>query len=134
MSTIEARKRVIYRVLVFLAVFSMMMGSGWFMGLSHAQDTVEGYKVDHGIVCMVTDKVMGRPQIPVVVGGKTYYGCCKNCVGKLKGNPAIRYAKDPVTGAQVDKARAFIMEGPNGDALYFESALTARRFVESMKR
>ena len=30
---------------------------------------------DPSQVCMVNDQFMGRAQIPVSVGGKTYYGC-----------------------------------------------------------
>ncbi|MFQ5354557.1 MAG: TRASH domain-containing protein [Thermodesulfobacteriota bacterium] len=102
------------------------------MGLSveaTAADSAEKYKVDASIVCMVNDNVMGRTQIPVEVEGKTYYGCCKNCVGKLKGNIAVRTAKDPFSGNDVDKASAFIIEGPKGEALYFESAVTANKFI-----
>jgi len=126
------RRREKYR-----AILTLVIGLVFIMGLSmtaHAAGPANEYKVDPGIVCMVTDKVMGKPQIPVEVNGKTYYGCCKNCVGKLQSNPSIRSAKDPVSGAVVDKSRAFIMEGPGGDAIYFESALTAGKFVDSLSR
>jgi len=114
---------------IFMAIYLMGLS-----GSTMAASTSDGYKVDPGIVCMVTDKVMGKPQIPVDVGGKTYYGCCKNCVGKLKGNPSIRNAKDPVSGKIVDKSGAFIVEGAQGEAIYFESALTADNFIDSLNR
>jgi len=108
-----------------------------FMGLSGtvmASGLADGYKVDPGIVCMVTDKVMGKPRSPVDVGGKTCRGCCKNSVGKLKEAPSIRYSKDPVSGKMVDKSAAFIVEGAEGEAIYFESALTADNFIDSLNR
>jgi len=121
----------------YSVILTFVIGLVFMLGLSvtaRAASPADGYKVDPGIVCMVTDKVMGKPQIPVEVNGKTYYGCCKNCVGKLKGNPSIRAAKDPVSGVVIDKSMAFIMEGPDGDALYFESALTAGKFIDSLSR
>ncbi|MBE9528136.1 MAG: hypothetical protein IME99_02725 [Proteobacteria bacterium] len=81
-------------------------------------------------VCMVTDKVFGKPQIPVEYEGKTYYGCCQGCVAKLKNNGTLRSAVDPVNGHTVDKASATIFEGEGGEALYFESMETARKFFK----
>ena len=127
------RKRAITKRLLLVTAF-VIIGALWFSSSVRAETSVEQYKVEPGIVCMVNDRVMGKPQIPVVVEGKTYYGCCQNCVGKLKGDASIRYAKDPVTGAMVDKSKAFILESPTGDALYFESAVTAQKFVDSMTR
>jgi len=117
-----------------LLVFVMGLVLMGLSGMAMAQGSAEKYKVDPSIVCMVNDAVMGKPQIPIVVKGKTYYGCCKNCVGKLNGDPAIRAAEDPFTGKTVDKSGAFILEGPDGVALYFESALTASKFVDSFSK
>ena len=85
--------------------------------------------VDHVQVCMVTNRVLGRPQLAVEFEGKTYYGCCPVCVGRIQHDRRVRYSVDPLTGAEVDKARAFIVEGPGGAALYFESADTAAEFA-----
>ncbi|MBI5469166.1 MAG: hypothetical protein HY891_08550 [Deltaproteobacteria bacterium] len=80
-------------------------------------------------VCMVTDMVPGdRPMFPVEVDGKTYYGCCPMCVHRLKDERAIRYAVDPVTKREVDKASAFITAGPGRKAVYFESEATAKKY------
>lgn len=80
-------------------------------------------------VCMVTNMVPGdRPMFPVEVDGKTYYGCCPMCVQRLKNERAVRYAVDPVTKREVDKASAFITAGPDGKAVYFESEETAKRY------
>lgn len=80
-------------------------------------------------VCMVTDKVMPKKQLPVRVAAKTYYGCCAGCVATLTENRAARFAKDPLTGRPVDKAKAVILEGAEGAALYFESKDSAARFA-----
>ena len=80
-------------------------------------------KLESSLVCFVNNKFMGINQIPVEVEGKTYYGCCQDCVAKIKTQREVRYAKDPLTGAEVDKALAYIVISPQGnnDVLYFES-------------
>ncbi|MGN6105631.1 MAG: hypothetical protein ACTHU0_11040 [Kofleriaceae bacterium] len=83
---------------------------------------------DPSQVCMVNDQFMGRPQIPVEVEGRTYYGCCAMCKDKLHQQPAARTASDPVTGEPVDKARAVIVQDATGKVLYFASEDTLRRF------
>lgn len=85
-------------------------------------------------VCMINNTVMGKPQIPVEVNGKTYYGCCEGCVSKLKGKKEARYSKDPLTGKEVDKATAFITGSPNGEALYFESRENAKKYMADLKK
>lgn len=80
-------------------------------------------------VCMVTDRVFGKPQIPVEYEGRTYYGCCGGCVSRIKNDSQVRYSVDPVSGAEVDKATAVIVEGPGGAAMYFESMATAREYL-----
>tara|TARA_B100000508_G_scaffold138607_1_gene135060 strand:- start:759 stop:1169 length:411 start_codon:yes stop_codon:yes gene_type:complete len=83
----------------------------------------KGAKLKSSLVCFVNNKYMGIDQIPVEFEGKTYYGCCKDCVGKLQNIRQTRYATDPLTGAEVDKALAYIVISPRGnnDVLYFES-------------
>ncbi len=76
------------------------------------------------LVCMVNDAYMGgKKQIPVPFEGKTYYGCCQMCVGRIKNDPQVRYAKDPVTGEKVDKSEAYIVRKGNhsDEVLYFQS-------------
>jgi YHS domain-containing protein len=80
------------------------------------------------LVCMMNDRVMGKPQIPVEVAGKTYFGCCPGCAKRLRADAKIRTAADPVTGRPVDKASAVIVEAADGAALYFESMKTAKRY------
>lgn len=77
---------------------------------------------------MVNDRVMGQAQLPVIVDGKTYYGCCAGCVGRLNEDRKVRVSTDPVTGRDIDKSEAVILQGESGEALYFESEDTARRY------
>jgi YHS domain-containing protein len=79
-------------------------------------------RVEPSKVCMVNNHYMGREQIPVVVQGKTYFGCCEMCKGKLAKDPSSRAAKDPVSGKTVDKAVAVIGSDPSGTVQYFENA------------
>jgi YHS domain-containing protein len=83
---------------------------------------------DRSHVCMVNDFAMGRPQIPVEVGGRTYFGCCPDCKLKLETREAARTASDPVTGEPVDKATAVIVRDASGKVYYFASEDTLRRF------
>lgn len=97
------------------------------------QSGVEIKAQKHKDVCMVTNNVGLMKMIPVKVEGKTYYGCCQGCVGKLKNNRSYRYTVDPVTGREIDKAKAFIVADKAKKALYFESKETAERYFASLK-
>lgn len=77
--------------------------------------------VDNNKVCMVTDRFMRSPQIPVNVEGRTYYGCCEGCKARLTNDPSVRSAIDPVTRHPVDKASAVIGADASGAVLYFEN-------------
>lgn len=102
-----------------------------FTGLILAQAMAEAgqlQKVETKYVCMVNNEVTGKPQIPVKVGNQTYYGCCETCAGTLKKDRKARFAVDPVSGKEVDKAKAVIGAKPNGEVLYFESEKTFRAY------
>jgi YHS domain-containing protein len=79
---------------------------------------------DSSLVCMVNNQFMGRPQIPVEVDGRTYYGCCEMCEGRLRNDSASRSALDPVSGNAVDKATAVIGRTRDGRTFYFENDRT----------
>lgn len=87
--------------------------------------------VENEKVCMVNDRYMVVKQIPIEADGITYFGCCENCVKKLQENIAgVRYAKDPITGKEVDKANAVIVQNKeNGVVFYFESKTSAEKFI-----
>jgi YHS domain-containing protein len=84
--------------------------------------------VDTSQVCMVNDQYMGKPQIPIAVEGRTYYGCCPMCKDRLANQPASRIGKDPVTGNDVDKAVALMVKDASGKILYFENEDSLRRY------
>ena len=81
-------------------------------------------KVDSKRVCMVNNTLFDKDQIPVPVDGKTYFGCCEMCKGRLTQDASMREAVDPVSGKSVDKAKAVIGAKPDGKVLYFESEKT----------
>jgi YHS domain-containing protein len=83
---------------------------------------------DPSQVCMVNDQYMGKPQIPVEVEGRTYYGCCPMCKDKLNNQASARLAQDPVTGEQVDKSSALMVQDAAGKILYFASEATLSRY------
>ncbi len=78
-------------------------------------------QIEPKYVCMINNQYFTREQIPVVVGEKTYYGCCEMCEERLKTDPVSRTAIDPVSGDQVDKAASVIGATADGKVLYFEN-------------
>lgn len=78
-------------------------------------------RVETKYVCMVNDQLFPKEQIPTTVEGKTYYGCCEMCASKLSSESAMRHAKDPVSGKEVDKATAVIGATKEGAVHYFEN-------------
>jgi YHS domain-containing protein len=85
-------------------------------------------QVEPKMVCMVNDTLFPREQIPVEVDGKTYFGCCEMCKGRLASDASLRSAKDPVSGVSVDKALAVIGAAPDGRVQYFLSEETFSRY------
>jgi YHS domain-containing protein len=81
-------------------------------------------RVEAQKVCMINDRFMNAPQIPVAVEGKTYYGCCPMCERRLREEPDSRFGIDPVSKKRVDKATAVIGKVASGQVLYFESEQT----------
>lgn len=95
-------------------------------GLVLAEQQLRRVETSH--VCMVNNEDMGKPQIPVKVGDQTYYGCCKMCVGTLNNDRKARFAIDPVSGKEVDKAKAIIGAKPNAEVVYFENEKNFQAF------
>jgi YHS domain-containing protein len=71
---------------------------------------------------------MNKEQIPVVVDGKTYYGCCEMCKKALASDASKRAAVDPVSGKKVDKAAAVIGADADGNVKYFESEKNLQKY------
>jgi YHS domain-containing protein len=86
-------------------------------------------RVEPGLVCMINNQFMDKPQIPVEVEGTTYYGCCEMCKTKLAEDPSSRAAVDPVSGATVDKAHAVIGKTSTGAVFYFENERNLAAYV-----
>ena len=123
--------KVIPKRFVAIAAF-MVFAVFSFAGISYAKE-LSPEKVEAGKVCMINNRVMAEPQIPVAIGDKTYYGCCADCASKLKNQQGARFSNDPLTGNKVDKAAAYIISGLGGEALYFESEKNARDYVVTNK-
>ncbi|QSQ14581.1 hypothetical protein [Myxococcus landrumensis] len=87
---------------------------------------------DPSLVCMVNNQLMGKPQIPVEVGGQTYYGCCEMCKERLAKDAAARTATDPVSQKSVDKAKAVIGITHDGNAIYFENEETFSTYSKQL--
>lgn len=85
-------------------------------------------QVEAKFVCMINDQRFSKAQIPVDVGGRTYYGCCEMCKERLRGDESSRAGIDPVSGKKVDKATAVIGATPDGTVYYFETAENLKRF------
>jgi|SRR5215510_14651145 len=84
--------------------------------------------VETKYVCMINNQRFAKEQIPVVVSGKTYFGCCEMCKAALKNKPATRVAVDPLSGKQVDKAKAVIGADSNDKVYYFENMENLKKF------
>jgi YHS domain-containing protein len=90
-------------------------------------------KVEPKTVCMINEHAMGKDQIPVEVGGRTYYGCCEMCKKALAENADKRVAKDPVSSRQVDKATAVIGAQEDGKVFYFENEENLNKYNAAIK-
>lgn len=116
-------RRLRIALIGFLAL-GLLLGAG--AALADPLTRVEAKRV-----CMVNDTVFPKDQIAVEVEGKTYFGCCEMCKGRLVADASARQAVDPVSGKTVDKATAVIGTTPDGRVFYFESEKT---FDEYAKR
>ncbi|MDE3741071.1 hypothetical protein [Maribacter polysaccharolyticus] len=92
-----------------------------------------GSQVPDDLVCMVNNAYMAKPQIPVLVNGKTYYGCCEMCVGTLNNNESARVGIDPFSKKPIDKTEAYIvLMKDEGDVAYFESEQNFLNYKETL--
>ena len=127
---------------IFLIVLAVIMISGGYIltvnYLLKKPDESEASKarLQTELVCMVNDAYMGIKQFPVPVGEKMYYGCCEQCVDKIKNVRQFRYAVDPFTGEEVDKSSAFIVMKSEVDhsVYYFKSKDNYLKFHAAMKK
>ena len=97
----------------------------------NTQNEQVGSHVHNELDCMVNDAYMGKTQIPVPVNGKTYYGCCEMCVGKLTNDETARIGIDPFSKKPVDKTEAYIVVmKAEGDVAYFESQENYLKYIK----
>lgn len=108
----EGKKEVVQEVVQQEIVKTEKLGANYRVG-DH---------VPNELVCMVNNAYMAKPQMPVPVDGKIYFGCCEMCVGRLNQDESARMSTDPFSGKQVDKSEAYIvLSGEDGRVDYFES-------------
>lgn len=104
-----------------LKQFVILIATTLPFGAAYAAGEGQLKKVESQYVCMINNKLFDTPQIPVTVGGKTYYGCCPMCKAKLEKSTHARTATDPISGKPVDKATAIIGAQADGKVYYFEN-------------
>ncbi|MBI4949792.1 MAG: TRASH domain-containing protein [Deltaproteobacteria bacterium] len=120
------------RVRVKILITMLVAIAAWASFCPYA--TAEVKTVDSKDVCMVANRVPGFPTIEVLIDGRTYYVCCKNCEARIKKDPALRYTKDPLSRKKINKAEAFIVALDDGSIAYFESRESAEEYLAGMKK
>lgn len=113
-------------------LFSFFLMTSFFVSnFAFAKTTLQ--IVENKKVCMVTNMVFPRDQIPVSHEGKTYYGCCENCKKTLSEDATARFATDPVSDKKIDKATAVIAARDDGSVIYFENRKNLNTYKKSLK-
>ncbi|MCI0665372.1 MAG: hypothetical protein L0220_30285 [Acidobacteria bacterium] len=116
-------KLTFFGLALFFAVFLPVIAPG-----QSKQQNSGVVVVETKYVCMINNQRFAKEQIPVVVNGKTYFGCCEMCKTALKNKPSNRVAVDPVSGKQVDKAKAVIGADSSDKVYYFENMENLKKF------
>lgn len=108
----------------------------FFILMWYSNEAIEKYAIDNAhkaylnkpvsdsVVCMVSGLVKNKAILPIEIGGKTYWGCCDNCLMQLRNNiENVLYAKDPYSGTLICKAGALKRLDPENNkyVLYFET-------------
>ena len=116
-----------------LIVFGLFIALGSVAEESNKGTVISLTEVEGKNVCMITNQLFAKEQIPIELEGKTYYGCCEMCKAQIKNNPKSRVAIDPVSGNEVDKSEAVIGAAPDGSVYYFESEENLKMFGPTIK-
>ncbi len=125
-------KRVLYKTMLLTVVITLVsLSIGYIIRQAHAGLSLQKVQLEQ--VCMVNDSFGGKPQIPVMVDDKTYYGCCPGCAERIKNDISVRITTDPVSGANVDKAKAITGADDKGKVFYFESEENFNKYAETIK-
>ncbi len=115
-------------IFIFLATFNLQADENKHVEGQSVSNQSSLKIVEPQFVCMVNNKLFNDEQIPVNVEGKTYYGCCEMCKGKLENNIQSRVSIDPVSGVKVDKATSVIGVTASGKVYYFENKSNLQKF------
>jgi YHS domain-containing protein len=113
----------------FIPLFALLIIGIIAVGYIYTNNEGVLKKVESEYVCMINNRLFDKPQIPVSVNGKTYYGCCPMCKAKLEGSEQARLSTDPVSSKQVDKATAVIGADGEGKVYYFENESNLKKFA-----
>ena len=125
-------KRALYKTMPLTVVLILIsLSIAYTIRQAHGGLSLQRVQLEQ--VCMVNDSFGGKPQIPVIVDDKTYYGGCPGCAERIKNDLSVRIATDPVSGAKVDKAKAVTGADDNGKVFYFENEENFGKFVETEK-
>lgn len=123
---------------IILFGFGLLIIGGLFWQFSDVFNRIplevqENEQIPNELVCMVNDAFMGIEQIPVETEGKTYYGCCQMCVGRIQNDAQVRYASDPYSGEVIDKSEAFIVlqAGSDNQVSYYKTATNFHLHTQS---
>jgi hypothetical protein len=120
-------KKVLISIGVTLLVFIIIWYTNEAIEKYAAENAYKAYidkQVPDSMVCMVSGIVKDKSIKPIKVNGKTYWGCCDNCLMQLKNNiKNVLFAKDPFSGAMICKSWALKRLNPENKkyVLYFES-------------
>lgn len=133
----------VHKIKIFaLCIFAVLIFALYQVRAENSSESAKGpsnqpesalSQVDSKYVCMITNRFSAKEQIPVEVGGKTYYGCCEMCKGKLMTDAKSRAATDPVSGKEVDKALSVIGAASDGSVYYFEDGKNLEKFNNNAK-
>ena len=108
----------VFAVLVLIALVSLPVLA--------ASDGVK--QVNSKNICFINKSRFNHNLKSVEVDGKKYYGCCPDCLAKLKDDASSRMDVDPLSGKQVDKATAVIGVDKNGKIYFFENIENLKKF------
>lgn len=116
---------------IIIIVYSQMLGDR--IDKENAYKAFIGKEIPDSMVCMVSGEVKNKAIKPIIVNGKTYWGCCSRCIAKLTNNIGnVQFAMDPLTKKQINKADAIIRLNPKyqKQALFFESNKTYHQYIQ----
>ena len=88
-------------------------------------------------ICMFYNVILDAPsEYPVILEGKTYYGCCDYSSLQLRTDSTTRFSIDPFSGEKVDKVGALIFPDPNIDngVQYFKTKNNYLQYIKKLNK